>query len=203
MSSAGKIGFWMLLIGVVLASSLWILGGKRHEHSTGLEISASPSSVFEFLIDSENQKKWNTGLTEVGQFGPLQKDGSRTRVVKTPRVVTLEGGKQVKYEDQVIRFEPNQTLTVQSANQQAVITTIFQLESRGQKTFLTFRVKSKSRGLGRFLAPLTTVETQSRIDNDIKKLKELVESSQPPEDPIADSPNAAPPINSPTFSFQE
>jgi hypothetical protein len=201
MSSSGKIGLWTLLIVVVAACSLWILGGKQHKYSTGLEINASPSTVFAFLTDAPSQIKWNTGLDEVGQFAPIIKTNNRTRVVKTPRVVTLAGGKKVKYDDQVIRFERNQKLTIQSTNHHRVVTSIFQLEPRDEKTFLTFRVLSASVGVGRLLSPLSKDETQTRIDNDIRKLKALVESSAPLLPPTADESADDSPTDSPTFNF--
>lgn len=200
---------WALLIAAVGIAAIWIIGGKRHEYSTALAIEASPESVFYLLTNPEGQKKWSSGLQEVGQFGPAAGDlgGRRER---TTRRVTDNKGKEIEFEDEVIRFEQNKLLSVQSSNDLGVITSIYQLESKDGQTYLTYRVKTSNSGLGRIWAPLVKDETQSKIDGDIRKLKQVAESfsiaatSLPGANPV--SPASAnseeeQPKAGPTFSF--
>ena len=68
---------------------------------------------------------------------------------------------------------------MQSRNRSQVITSIYQLELKeDNKTSLTYRVKTANRGVGRFLAPLNSSNIQVRMENDVRRLKELVEKNQ-------------------------
>lgn len=179
MANSTRIIMWILLIAAVGAGALWILGGKQAEYSTGLGIAAPPDSIFPFLTEPERLKSWHSGLTEVAPMVSSDNREPQTPPKLTSRVITDENGKQVRYQDEVIRFERNVSLSVQSSNPKSVITSIFQLEPREGETFIVYRVKSTYRGLGRFLAPLAGDSTQSRIENDIRKLKSLIESTNP------------------------
>ena len=189
MSTLGKIGLSSLLVVAIVGAALWILGGKQAEYSTALSIDAPPEAIFPFLTQPEHLKNWTTGLNEVSEFLPTPKvDGIASGPIqKTARVVTTPDGSQVRYEDRVIRFEKNQSISVQSSNAQQVLTYIYQLEPRDGQTFLSYRLKTSNSGTGRFLAPLSKSDFQDRLDNDIRKLKTLVESSPLP---IITSPSA-------------
>jgi len=147
-----------------------------------LSIAAPAEAVFPYLTQPERLKSWIDGLSEVSEFRPTPKvDGIASgRVKKTQRIISNADGSQVHYQDQVIRYDQNLSISVQSSNQQQVLTYIYQLEPRDGETRLTYRIKKNSCGVGRFLAPISSSDLQERIDSDIRKLKKLVESSPHP-----------------------
>lgn len=199
MSIIGKTVLSILLVVAIVSAALWILGGKRSEYSTALSIDAPSAAIFPYLTQPERLKSWTTGLSEVSELLPAPKvDGIASgRVKKTPRVITKPDGSQVRYEDQVIRYEENLSISVQSSNPQQVITYIYQLEPRDGQTFLSYRIKTSSLGVGRLLAPISSNDFQDRIDTDIRKLKTLVESSPHPE---ATGAPGLPPTNGNSFN---
>ena len=205
MSTIGKIGLSILLFTAIAGAALWILGGKQVEYSTAQTIDAPPEAVFPFLTKPEQIKSWTTGLSEVSELMPIQKiDGVPSGPIqKTMRVVSMPDGSRVRYEDRVIRYEENQTISVQSSSSQQVLISIYQLEPRDGQTFLTYRLKTTSCGTGRLLAPLSSSDFQNRIDGDILKLKALVESTPRPPTPLAplgttpmETDPVPPPVNS-------
>lgn len=179
MSAIGKIALSILLIAAIAGAALWILGGKQAEYSTALSIDAPPEAIFPYLTQPEQLKSWITGLSEVSELLPAPKvDGIPTgQVQKTMRIISMPDGSQVRYDDRVIRYEENLSISVQSSNAQQILVYIYQLEPRDGQTFLSYRLKASNCGTGRFLAPISSNDFQNRIDGDIRKLKALVESS--------------------------
>jgi len=186
MSAIGKTALTILLVLIIVGAALWILGGKESEYYTGLSIAAPPEAIFPYLTQPERLKSWTDGLVEVSEFGPTpEADGAASAPVeKTLRVMSNADGSQTHSQDQVIRYEENLFISVQSTFPQQIVTYIYHLEPKGgQTTFLSYRIKINSSGAGRFLAAISGNEFQDRIDSDIRKLKALVESSELPLPP--------------------
>jgi uncharacterized protein YndB with AHSA1/START domain len=179
MTASSKILLWILLITTIVGAGLWLAGGKKQECSAEIEIVAPPNIVFEFLVEPRKLKSWMTNITEVAKLVPAEKtEFGPTRVVTT-RIVNLDG-KQTTYEDEVIRFQENEFLSVQSIDANHVITSIFSLqpESEGTTTRLSYRITVAHQGLGRLLAPIRSNSqfSQRQLNADIRVLKEKVES---------------------------
>ena len=186
MSAIGKTVLTILLVLAIVGAALWILGGKQAEYSTGLSIDAPPEAVFPYLTQPERLKNWVEGLVEVAEFVPAPKaDGlaSAPPAEKTLRVMSNPNGSQAHSQDQVIRYEENLSISIQSTSPQRVVTYIYQLEPKNGQTFLSYRIRTNSSGAGRFLAAISGNDFQDRIDTDIRKLKALVESSELPMPP--------------------
>ena len=168
-----------VIVAGIAASSLWIIGGKKNEYSTSLVIDAQPQQVFPYLTQPDHMKSWIEGLTEVSELvKPPEKDLPAPPVT-TARVMRTEGGKQIRYQDEIIRFDPHKLVSVQSRNPSQVVTAIYQLEAKeDDKTSLTYKVKTKNRGIGRLLAPLNTPDIQLQMEQDARRLKELVEKNE-------------------------
>ena len=179
MSTIGKLALSILLIVAIVGAALWILGGKQTEYLAELSIDAPPESIFPYLTQPEQLKSWQTGLTEISELLPAPKvDGVVSgKVQKTARIVSMPDGSQVRFADRVIRYQENLSISVQSSNAQKILLHIYQLEPRDGQTFLSYRLKASSCGTGRFMAPLFKINFQDRMDSDIRKLKDLVESS--------------------------
>ena len=181
MSLPAKIVVFLLIVVGIGASSLWILGGKKNEYSTSLVIDAQPQQVFPYLTQPDHMKTWIEGLDEVSELVKPPEKELPAPPVTTARIVRTADGKQVRYQDQIIRFDPGKLVSVQSKNRSQVVTSIYQLEAKeDDKTALTYKVKTKNRGVGRILAPLSTADIQLQMEQDARRLKELVEKNESP-----------------------
>ena len=178
MKPTSKIALWILLIATVVAAGLWLAGGKKLECSAEIEIAATPDEVFAFLVEPNKLKTWVPGLSEVKKLVPTEKSTTGPNRIVTPRTVS-HNGKELRFEDEVIRYQENEFLTVQSTDANQVITSIFNLQPQGTGTRLSYRVTVVHQGLGRLLASFKTnsLHRQRQIDQDIRVLKEKVESS--------------------------
>jgi carbon monoxide dehydrogenase subunit G len=189
MTNSSKIILWIFIITAVVGGGLWIIGGKQTEYSTGLVINSDPKTVFSFLIEPEKLKGWVEGLSNVEKIEPNEVTSGPIVVRTTSRTVVING-KPTLFEDEVLRFGENTHLNIKSTNSKIMLTSIFDIEPRGdapdKQTFLSYRVKTNHRGIGRFLAPLNRDSTQIRIDEEIRRLKELVESHSNPSTPAND-----------------
>lgn len=179
MSLPAKLLITLLIVAGVAASSLWIIGGKKNEYSTSLVIDAQPQQVFPYLTQPDLLKSWIDGLAEVSELVKPPEEKLPSPAVTTPRVFRSANGKQIRFQDEIIRFDPDKLVSVQSRNGSHVITSIYQLELKeDNKTSLTYRVKTANRGVGRFLAPLNSTNIQEQMENDARSLKELVEKNR-------------------------
>lgn len=175
MPTSAKLVVSVLVITAVSAVGLWLVGGKKQEYSAAIEIDASPDVVFNYLTDPEKQKSWIKGLSEVARHQSNTDEDGASRRITTTRVISVDG-QETRFEDQVLRFDLDRSLTVRSSNSDQIVTAIFQLEPRDEQTSMMYRLNRVSCGINRFLAPLSNDTTQSRIDDEIRKLKQLVES---------------------------
>lgn len=187
MSRSSKILFWLVLIAAIVATGSWIIGGKQTEHSTSLLIHADRETVFNYLVEPDKLKGWVEGLAEVGKIEPNKKTRGTIRVSTKPRTMNVDGT-PTRFVDEVLRYSKNSNLTIRTSNSGVAYTSFFALEPRDDRTYLTYRVKTSHLGVRRILAPFGTDETQDRIDTEIRRLKEMIES----ELNWATSPYAAP-----------
>jgi uncharacterized protein YndB with AHSA1/START domain len=175
MSLSAKLLLFCVIVAAIGASSLWLIGGKKGEYSTSLVINASPQQVFPYLTDAERLKQWLEGLAEVENLVETE-DGAQSQ--PTRRLMDFGDGKQVWFQDEVIRHESDAMISVQSSSSNKVITAIYQLQpTPDDKTELKYRLKTTNKSLGRLWAAFEKTDYQKRIENDARKLKELIEST--------------------------
>lgn len=176
MSIPAKLVLWILVLAAIVGSSLWLMGSKKKEYTAAIQIDATPESVFPFLTEPEKHKSWVSGLSHVESLA-VDAVGDETADRVTGTRIIERGGQESRFEDEVIRFEPNALLSVQSSNNGQIMTSIYQLEPRNGQTYFNYRVVKRFRGLKRLYAPLQPDDTQSVIDGDVKKLKDQVETN--------------------------
>ena len=159
------------------------MGGKTGDFSTALRINADSDVIFPYLTEPDRIMRWMTGVVEVEKLDSnLDEKGDSLRN-KTSRVVMING-KKIRFDDEVLRFEENVALSVKSSNTSIVVTSIFQLEQSEPKngqTDLTYRIKTDNRGIARILAPLRKNPVQGQIEDDVRRLKMILEL-EPGED---------------------
>lgn len=174
MGRALKISISLAVVLATAACALWIVGGKRMRYSTSLLIDAPPAEVFTHLTDADLMKKWMDGLVTIEPVDvPLNQIGAKAKVVFE------SGGKQIEYNDEIIRYEEAKLLSVKAKNRLVTLTSIYRLEPKeeGGKTYLTYVVKSTHQGIGKLLAPFIRSPIEDKIVSDAQRLKTLVESS--------------------------
>lgn len=169
---------FLLGLGVVVliaAAVLYILGSERGLHTTSLIIDAPPATVFTYLTDTEQLKKWVDGLVDIEPLGELTNElGARSLVTSKSK------GRLVEAEEEIIRYEQDERISVQSTNEFRVQTSIFELEPKDDQTKLTFRMRVANRGLGKFLGVFDKTPIQDQIESDARRLKELIEGQPLP-----------------------
>jgi len=184
MNTSTRILLFSLIVLGVVAGGLWIMGGKKDEFSTELMIDAQPQQIFPYLTEPAKLKQWFDGLESVENYQPAKAD-IPSKYTLTTRVTTNQNGKRTTHQDQVIRYELDNLLTVQSRNANEVITWIYELEPDKEKTRFRCRVKTEHLAIGRFLAPMQKTTLESKIESDARRLKELIEKNEPKLPPSA------------------
>jgi hypothetical protein len=176
MNALAKILLSICFLIAISALAIWIIGGQTIKHSTTMLIDASPTAVFPYLVEGEKVQQWSEGVVDVGNFMDPQSESSPS---STARTLTADG-KLVTFEDRVIRYKADETISIQSSNSFLVQTSIFMLTSTGDasmpQTQLEYRTKTNHVGLGRIFEPFSKDNVEERMIGDAKRLKDLVES---------------------------
>ena len=183
MTFLNKCLLFLAIVAFVGGASLWILGGKKNQYAASLEIDSLPHQIFPYLTQPDRLKQWIDGLEDVGRYTPQIETELPTPPKKTKRVMKI-AGKNTRFDDQVIRYRDGKLLSVQSSNENMILTSIFQIERQPTgKSIFSYEIKTTNQSLGRFLAPIQKTELQSRVESDVQRLKELVEKNEPKLDP--------------------
>jgi uncharacterized protein YndB with AHSA1/START domain len=170
MNSFLKFSLGLGVVVLIAAAALYILGSERGRHTTSLVIDAPPATVFTYLTESEQLKKWVDGLVEIEPLGDLTNEvGARSRVT------SKSNDRMVEAEEKIIRYQQDELYSVQSTNEFRVQTSRFELEPKDNQTKLTYRVVVANRGLGKILGVFAQTPIQEQIESDARRLKELIE----------------------------
>ena len=106
-------------------------------------------------------------------------------------------GKTIELDDEVIRYEENELLSVKANNRTMTLVSIYRLKPTEEgNTYLTMVVKKSHQGIGKFMAPFMSSSLQEKITSDAQRLKSLVESN-----PAASQLNAVTPQSTPAQTF--
>jgi len=144
----------------------------RNEHS--VEIAAAPDEVFPWLAASERRCAWMGALTE---SEPLT-DGS-PEVGSRFRDVFEDLGQRVELEAEIVELDPPHAMTVHLVSKVFDATSSQRLEElEGGRTRLTAVIETDyKQRTARLAAPVVTRRAQKRLEEDLARLKELVEGS--------------------------
>lgn len=192
MSRSLKTVLVLVVVLLTTAAALWIIGSQRARYSTSLMIEAAPARVFSHLTDAELMKQWVDGLVDVQPINDLPNQvGAKTRIVMK------SAGKTIELDDEVIRYEENELLSVKANNRTMTLVSIYRLKPTEEgNTYLTMVVKKSHQGIGKFMAPFMSSSLQEKITSDAQRLKSLVESN-----PAASQLNAVTPQSTPAQTF--
>jgi uncharacterized protein YndB with AHSA1/START domain len=144
----------------------------RNEHS--VEIAAAPAEVFPWLAASDRRCEWMGALTE---SEPLTEGspgiGSRFRDVFE------DLGQRVELEAEIVEFDPPHAMTVQLVSKVFDATSSQRLEElEGGRTRLIAVIETEyKQRAARIAAPVVTRRAQKRLEQDLERLKKLVEGA--------------------------
>ena len=143
-----------------------------HRNEASIEIAAAPAEVFPWLAASERRCEWMGALTE---SEPLT-EGS-PEVGSRFRDVFEDLGRRVELEAEIVDLEPPHAMTVQLVSKVFDATSSQRLEElEGGRTRLTAVIETEYRQrAARLVAPVVTRHAQRRLEQDLARLKELVE----------------------------
>jgi uncharacterized protein YndB with AHSA1/START domain len=167
----------LLVLLLIAAAALWIMGGKKKENQTSLEFDASPAQIWPYLTQPDGISQWFSGMVSIDPITAPPADSGAAPPPPIRRVLQTADGAQKTYQDRVLRFEPEQILSLKSRSAGETLTWVYQLDAMvDDRTTVTLRVVQSASGIDRFLAPLNEGDWMEQIENDIRKLKQVVES---------------------------
>ncbi len=189
MSFMGKFFVFLFGLAVLAVVGAWIMGGESVKHSTSISIDASPTSVFRYLTDGEKIKQWASDIVSIGSF-------SDDVELRTQKRVVREDGKEVVWEDSLIRFQngkpeaatqPDEDLgcvvSIQSRKGGLTRTYVYQLEKNEiGGTDLTYRLTRSASGVDKFFFPFKEDDSDVKMATEMTRLKKLIESEVDPSD---------------------
>ena len=142
----------------------------RNEHS--VEIAAPPALIFPWLAASERRCEWMGALTE---SEPLTEGAPE--VGSRFRDVFEDLGRRVELEAEIVELDPPRAMTVQLVSDVFDATSSQRLEElAGGRTRLTAVIETEyKQRTARLAAPVVTRHAQRRLEQDLARLKKLVE----------------------------
>jgi uncharacterized protein YndB with AHSA1/START domain len=136
-----------------------------------ITIDRAPAEVFAFLARFENLPRWNyaIGETRMTSPGPV---GVGTHYLQTRSLPT-----QSEDTFEVIEYEPDRKLSIQGVFGQFHGRLTYELEPMNNATRLSNFADLEPPGLLRLIAPLATSQIKGAVAMNLRKLKQIVESS--------------------------
>lgn len=144
----------------------------RNEHS--VEIAAAPAEVFPWLAASDRRCEWMSALTE---SEPLT--GGSPGIGSRFRDVFEDLGQRVELEAEIVELDPPHAMTVQLVSKVFDATSsqrLEELEEGRTRLIAVIETEYKQRA-ARIAAPVVTRHAQRRLEQDLERLKELVEGA--------------------------
>jgi uncharacterized protein YndB with AHSA1/START domain len=194
---------WVVRIGIIvigipsLAIGLLVAARFRPEHGhvfAETEINRPAAQVFPWITRPDLLQKWVGSLTEMTLDSPAANGGE---VGKRYRMAQFDNvdNQTMEMELTVTEYVPNERFGIQSDSLGDPVngfteTAVYRLTADGTHTHLSFDIHTTYRGkLPRVLEPLVTPAARKKVQQDLARLKTLVEA-----EPAIPEAEAAPPL---------
>ncbi len=156
------------------ALTMFLMGFRANagRNSLAIEINRPAAQVFPWLIEPDKLKQWVTGLAEMKQLtpGPIQ-------VGTKARDTIVEGNQKATADLTFTSFEQNRMIGVHLETDAFSNDVRYELAEHDGKTRLTSTSVAKYKiWLAKLMEPVITPSVQQSLQDDMGKLKKLVEA---------------------------
>jgi uncharacterized membrane protein len=135
-----------------------------------ITINRPASVVYNFVLDGENSPKWRSSVKDIQRVpgkpagvGAVYKQG-----------LNGPGGRRLEGDYEIVEVKPNELIKFQVIAGPARPTGVYQFESMGNSTKVTFTLDFKAKGLGIFMEPMINSSMKGEVAalTDLKKYLE-------------------------------
>lgn len=142
----------------------------RLSHERTIEIARPPDAVFPWLVEPERIRRWMRDLRDYRLDSEELREGARSRgVMHSPLG-------DVRFTSELASYDPP-TLAVSDARGRGFhLVSRFALREQDGSTSLTARIELQLTGVLRFAGGAVKGRSQQRLERDLGRLKEVVES---------------------------
>lgn len=142
----------------------------RNQHS--VEIDRSPADVFPYLVGSDERMGWMSALKESRQVTEGD-PGLGTRF----HDVFEQAGQRVEIDAEVTEWQPSERLVLRLGARMFEATGLQELEDLGGRTRLTTTIDTEyTSTMVRLMAGAITRHAQTQLEQDLARLKQLLET---------------------------
>ena len=137
---------------------------------TQIEIAAPRAAVAAFAADPDNATRWYQNIRSVEwETEPPLQLGSRVAFVASFL------GRRLAYTYEVVEFAPTERLVMRTAQGPFPMTTTYEWEDAAGGTRMTLRNAGEPAGFARIGAPMLARAMRKANEQDLRRLKELLE----------------------------
>ncbi len=142
-----------------------------HTNSHTVEIERPAAAIFPYLAVPERRLQWMGALTASEQVSDGEL-GVGTRF----RDVFEDQGQRIELDAEIVEYEPNRRLATRLSASQFESTARQELDEAWGRTSVTTTIATEYRSrLARVMAGVITRHAQRRLEEDLARLKRLVE----------------------------
>ena len=134
-------------------------------------INRSREDVTRFAMNPDNDPVWISGIREV----KMLTEPPLAQGTKVERVATFMG-KRIEYVLEVVEYDPKALLAMRSVKGPFPMNVSYEFEEVAGGTLARIRIQGEASGFYKLAAPVMSRAVKRNITNDLKALKELLES---------------------------
>jgi hypothetical protein len=130
--------------------------------------------VAAYAMNPDNDRSWIGALTEVNVLteGPI---GQGTRVERVAQFL----GRRIEYVNEIVEYAPPVRLRMQSVKAPFPMKVDYELDEAEGDTLVRIRTEGNASGFYKLAGPLLERAVRKGITADLKRLKAILEQSQP------------------------
>ena len=168
-----KIIFWLFLLIAFPFSVLMVIGSQRFVYRAEVSISAPAEVIFPFLHQPSKVPLWQNGVLELK---PIENDFNRPD--QRAQLILAGDGKDHSIPIVIKDISPSSYLITNSETSFFKSQTSWDLKTFTDHAVVRQEVACFYSGVGRFLAPFMTSEAERQLQEDLWKLREVVEQQR-------------------------
>lgn len=147
------------------------MGGFSHEST--VEIARPPDTVFPWLVEPDRIRRWMRDLRDYRLDSEELSEGARSRgVMHSPFG-------DVGFTSELATYDPPTAAVSDARGRGFHLVSRFDLQQQEGSTRLTARIELELTGFLRFAGGAVKGRSQERLERDLRRLKEVVESDAP------------------------